>query len=132
MGLMVENRAHFHIIGERDALEIQPVPQQVGEDVPGQRRRRFRIQRRVAHVRGHDRGQSPANRLPKGFQFHGLESRAVRLHHGQDVVRIRQGVAMPGKMFAARDDAIVFKPLRHGQTVRADRLGLRAIRPDPR
>ena len=96
----------FHLQGVRKnrAAETEPLPQEPGQDLPGQGRRVVPVQRRVDDVSGHQGGDPRADRLPEGVDVAGDQRPARAADDGQDLVGVRFRVAVARKMLSDGKD----------------------------
>ena len=63
------------------------------------------VERRHQHVRGHDRRDAVGDRRAERHQLDRVEPPAIVIDDRQRLVRIDAGVAVAGKVLAARRDA---------------------------
>ena len=92
---------HPEIVGEHEAVEAEPLAQDVLQPDP-RIAGRHRIHRRIDHVRGHDRLESLAHQRRERDQVVGGELGERSLVDRDVDMRIRGDEAMPGKMLADR------------------------------
>jgi hypothetical protein len=85
-------------------VKPQPFPQQVVKDLPGQGGRKSMVERRVHHVRGHERGDFCARGATEGEQFAEKERPLPCPDDGQFLVGVGGRVAVPREMFSDRQD----------------------------
>jgi len=128
---MSRDRLHLQRVGEERAAESHPLPEEPPEDPPRQRRRGFRVQRPVDHVGGHQRRDPRADGAAERKQFPGEEHRRGRPHHGQFLVGIGGGVAVPREMLPHRENAPGEAPFVEGDAQPGDGFRVAGERPVP-
>ena len=106
----VGDALHIERIRHGEAGEAELAAQQVGEDRPGYGGAVLRIERGVAHVRGHRAARAGRERRAKRYEFPVLQRRAVDVRLGTHEMRVLRGVAMTWEMLGRRRDGNAFAP----------------------
>ena len=114
---------HPQIVGDQHAAKPELAAQQLGRDPARQRRRPIGIERRIEHVRRHERLHPGARGGGERRQLHPAQALEIVRHDRQLVVRIGARVAVTGEVLAAADQARAAQPAPERQRVRRHRLG---------
>ena len=109
--IAIGDRLHAEIVGDDHAAEAELAAQQLGRDPARQRRRPIGIERRIEHVRGHERLHAGARGRRERRQLHGAQALDVVRDDRQLEVRIGRACrrargsacrSRPGRRRAAR------------------------------
>ena len=99
--VVLRDGAHRQIVRHHEPVVPHLVPQQPGDDSPRQGRRGCFVQRRVADVRGHDRGRTRLDRGTKRQQLDLPQTIRLVLDDRQLPMGIAARVPMSGKVLPA-------------------------------
>ena len=114
---LLQHAGHGHRIREDEATKAHLVAKQAREHRGRQRcGNAGRVEGREDAVEGHHRADACADRGTKGRQLHRVETRAADSDRRQREVRVDLGVAVPGKVLARGDDAVLLEAARDRNT----------------
>ena len=101
---------HIERVGDAQAGEAHPLPQKIGEDRLGDRRRHVGVERRIAHVRGHDHRRARDEGRAERHEVAALERLAIRSDVDELRMAVLPRVAVTGEVLRARRDARALGP----------------------
>mgnify|MGYP004538343937 CR=1 FL=1 len=116
----VFDRAHHHVVGDDDAVEIQGFSQDIFDDFFGQGGGKA-VEQGVNDVRDHHCGQVVQEF--EGFQVE-FGGSAVKIDERKFDVGVGRGVAVPGKVLADGDYAVFFVDVRNDFREPCDIVGV--------
>ncbi len=123
----IADAAHPERVADDDALKVELVAQQAGDDVGRERGGQLRVKLRVKDMRHHHhRHDTLGDQRAVGNEVNGVERRHAAVHVGQRVMRVERGAAEAGEVFEAADHAAFCQPLQVGAAHLRDQRGSRA------
>lgn len=100
------DRAHFESVGEDDASEAEPPPQQVRHDRARKGGWCVRVEGRIENVRGHQGGDPCCDRRAERDEFPGEKEVSRRADHRQFLVGVSLRRPVAGEVLSDGDDSL--------------------------
>lgn len=128
--VVVRDRPHGHRVRDDDAVEPEFRPEQLREELAGERRRAVGIEAIDDDVRRHDTVDPGLDHRLEGREVDLLQCLSVVGDVGNLVMGVRIGVSVSGEMLRHRDLVFPVDAVEERSRVLRDRLRIAAGRPD--